>query len=121
MMNGDKSLNSIRQCWQAALNAHAFLGAEAVERLGHEIVANPQARQRALDSLDDGRRVAPDFIQGITDLKHLGVELPGMGNIAGAGRRTQLDVEPGEEVCAPRDTTVTSSEDSFRKQLFRPN
>jgi hypothetical protein len=44
----------------------------------------------------------------------LGMELLGAGRIAGAGRFTELDVEPGEEVCASGDTTVTASEDSLR-------
>ena len=49
----DQLLDAGLQSRQDAFNPCALLGAEPVKRLGHEVVANPLARQGAFDSLDD--------------------------------------------------------------------
>ena len=85
-MIGDELFDTSRQFRQAALHACSLLGAEPMKRLGHEIAANPQAGQAALDCLDDRRRVASDLIERLADMHHLGMELLGAGYIAGAGR-----------------------------------
>src|ERR1035441_8040819 len=92
-----------------------------MKRLGHKVVANTHAGQRAFDSLDDRRRVAPDLIQRIADVHDLGVKLAGSGSVAAAGGFTELDVELGEEVCAARDTTVTASEERIGQKFLRSN
>src|ERR1035438_7738906 len=108
-MIGDQLLDAGRQFRQITLHTCSLLGAEPMKRLGHEVAANPQAGQAALDSLDDRRRVVADLIERLADMHDLGMELLGAGYIAGAGRFTELDVEPGEEVCASGDTTDRKS------------
>ena len=49
----DQLLDAGFQSRQAFFHAGAFLGAEPMKWFGHEIVANPQARQGALDAFDD--------------------------------------------------------------------
>jgi hypothetical protein len=36
------------------LNARSFLGPKAMERLGHEIIANLKTGERAFDAFDNG-------------------------------------------------------------------
>ena len=78
---------------QAAFNQRALLSAEAVERLGHEIVADAETGKRALDALDDGRRVAADVIKRIADAQDLRLKFPGAGQVAGAGGLDQFHVK----------------------------
>ena len=52
LMARDQLVNAGLQPRQAAFDPCALLGAKAVKRLGHEIIAYPLARQGALDSLD---------------------------------------------------------------------
>jgi len=51
----------------------------------------------------------------------LGVKSAGSGNVSIAAGFTKLNVEPGEQVCSARDTTVTASEERLGQEFFRPN
>ena len=79
-----------------------------MKRFGHKIIAHPQTGERALDSLNDSRRVAPNLIERTADAHHLVVELAGSGNIAVAGGGAKLDVEFGKYVCSARHTAMAA-------------
>src|ERR1035438_9048217 len=103
----DQLVNAGLQRRQAALYPCALLRAEAVKRLGHEIIANPLARQGAFDAFNNRRRVTPDTVERLADLHDLGMKLLGSGAITRMGRLVKLDVEFGEDIRSPVDAAVT--------------
>ena len=64
---GPRSLSTLEypQLYEVFLYCLALRAAEAVERLGHEVVADAHAGKRALDALNDAGAVAPDAVDGL--------------------------------------------------------
>ena len=70
-----------------------FRFAKAMERLGHEIVTDTEAGQRAFDALDDGGGMAANPVERTADAQDLRLKLAGPGNVPGPGG---FESRPGE-------------------------
>ena len=93
---------------QAAFDQLAFRGAEAVKRFGHEIVADAQAGQRAFDAFDDRGGIFADAIKRIADALDLLLQFLRAGEISGAMRFDQFDVEFGKQIRAAAHAAVAA-------------
>ena len=97
----------------------AFVGAETVERLGHKVVANAEAGERAFDALDDRGGIFSDAIERIADALDLLLQLLRAGEIPGAMGFAQFDVEFRKQVRAAADTAVAAELQRVEKFFLR--
>src|SRR5215469_16995637 len=104
---------------QPLFDHFAFLGAEAMERFGHEIIANALARQSAFETLDHGRRMSAYMIQRVSNLHDGVVKYPGARNVARTHSFKQADVQTRKKICAAAHTTVPASKQGVQEQFFR--
>ena len=87
---------------EAALHKGALVSAETTEGLGHKVVANTEAGERAFDALDDRGGILADAIERIADALDLLLQFLRAGKISGAMRFDHLDIKFREQICSAR-------------------
>ena len=91
---------------------------KAVKGRGHEVVADPENRERALEPFDDGGPVFADLIDRFAKGHDLGAELAGAGEVSGFGCVVEIDVERLIQVRSAVDAATAAHEDDFAEELF---
>lgn len=104
---------------QDAADALALRLVEAVEGLGHEVFADIEEGERALDPLDDRGRVAADAVEVVADHHHLRMERADTGEVARSRGFEELHVEPREGIGAAVHAAVATGKDRVGEQFLR--
>ena len=89
-------------------NDRSFCVAEAMEGLGHVIIADAEEAEAAFDAFDDGALVLADGVDGSGELHDLSVKLARALEVLRGGGLIHLDVEFGMQIGPTIDAAMTA-------------
>jgi hypothetical protein len=95
--------------------------AKAVERLGEEIAADPQARQRTFETLEETRFVLPNAVDRGADSHDDPMERFDPCEVPREGGLVEIDVQTRHEVGPAADAAMAAQQDGLAQKLFGPH